>query len=81
MANAYFLGVVLGVPLAICLLAMLVGHLHRDRDTEVLDWRPARSPAREAELEFSELEQLRASLEALRQRRSALPAVENRPKQ
>jgi hypothetical protein len=79
MANAYFLGMVLGVPLAICLLAVLVGHLYRDRDAEVLDWQPARSVEREAELELGELDQLRACLEALRRRRSTLPEVESRP--
>ncbi len=77
MANAYFLGMVLGIPLAICLLAVLVGHLYRDRDAEVLDWQPARSAEREAELEHGELDQLRASLDTLRQRRSTLPAVES----
>jgi hypothetical protein len=58
---------------------MLVGHLYRDRDAELLDWQPTRSHEREAELELSELTQLRASLEALRRRRSTLPAVESRP--
>jgi hypothetical protein len=72
MANANSLGMVLGVPLVICLLAMLVGHLYRDRDAEVLDWQPARSAEREAELAVSELDQLRASLETLRRRRSNL---------
>jgi len=78
MTNAYFLGMVLGVPLAICLLAVLVGHLYRDRDAEMLDWQPARSAEREAELELGELAQMRASLEALRRRRTTLPEAEDR---
>ena len=61
MANTYFLGMVLGVPLTICLLAILVGHLNRGRDAEVLDWKPARPPEREAELELDEIDQTRAS--------------------
>jgi hypothetical protein len=78
MASAYFLGMVVGVPLALALLAILSGYLFRYSDAEVLDWRPTRSPQREAELQLSELDQMRASLEALRQRRSTLPAQENR---
>ena len=80
MASAYFLGMVVGVPLALALLAVLAGYLFRDSDAEVLDWRPTRSPEREAELQLSELDQMRASLEALRRRHSALPAQENRLK-
>jgi hypothetical protein len=78
MASAYFLGMVVGVPLALALLAILAGYLFRYSDAEVLDWRPTRSPQREAELQLSELDQMRASLEVLRQRRSTLPAQENR---
>jgi hypothetical protein len=78
MASAYFLGMVVGVPLALAVLAILAGYLFGDSDAEVLDWRPTRSPEREAELQLSELDQLRASLKALRQRHSALPARENR---
>ncbi len=78
MESAYFMGMVVGVPLAIALLAILSGYLFRDSDAEVLDWRPTRSPEREAELQLSELDQLRASLTALRQRQSTLPAREHR---
>ena len=78
MASAYFLGMVVGVPLALALLAILAGYLFRYSDAEVLDWRPTRSPQREAELQLSELDQMRASLEVLRQRRSTLPVQENR---
>ncbi len=80
MASAFFLGMVVGVPAALALLAVLAGYLFRDGDAEVLDWRPTRSPEREAELQLSEVDQMRASLEALRRRQSALPARENRLK-
>jgi hypothetical protein len=79
MASAYFLGMVVGVPLALALIAVLAGYLFRDSDAELLDWRPTRSPEREAELQLSELDQLRASLDALRQRHATLPAPEHRP--
>lgn len=69
MASAYFLGMVVGVPLALALLAVLAGYLFRYSDAEVLDWRPTRSPEREAELQLGEVDQMRASLDALRQRR------------
>jgi hypothetical protein len=80
MASAYFLGMVVGVPLALALLAILAGYLFRYSDAEVLDWRPTRSPEREAELQLSELDQMRASIEALKRRHSALPAREDRLK-
>jgi hypothetical protein len=80
MASAFFLGMVVGVPVALALLAILAGYLFRDSDAEVLDWRPTRSPEREAELQLSEVDQMRASLEALRRRQSALPAQEDRLK-
>jgi hypothetical protein len=79
MTNAYFLGMVLGVPLAICLLAILTGHLYRGRDAEILDWRPARSAEREAELELGELDQMRAALEALRGQRTNAGSGQSAP--
>ena len=45
MAGTYFLGMVLGVPLVIFVLALLAGYLNRDRDAEVLDWKPTRLPS------------------------------------
>jgi len=74
-ASTYFLGMVLGVPLVIFLIAVLVGYLYRDSDAEVdakvLDWKPTRSPEREAELALSDVDQMRASLSELRRRRGA----------
>jgi hypothetical protein len=78
MASAYFLGMVVGVPVALALLAVLAGYLFRDSNAELLDCRPTRSPEREAELQLSELDQLRASLAVLRQRHSTLPVQEYR---
>jgi hypothetical protein len=80
MNSAYFLGMVVGVPLALALLAVLAGYLYHRGDAEMLDWRPTRSPEREAELQLSELDQMRTSLEALRQRHSTLPEQHSRLK-
>jgi hypothetical protein len=71
MVHLYFLAIVLGFPLVILLLALVGGYLYRGRDAELLDWKPTRSPEREAELSINDVDQMRASLENLRQRRWA----------
>jgi len=71
MAHLYFLAIVLGFPLVMLLLALVGGYLYRGRDAELLDWKPTRSPEREAELSIDDIDQLRASLENLRRRRWA----------
>jgi hypothetical protein len=53
----YFLATVLGFPAIVLLIAMLAGLAHRDV-TDVLDWKPTRSPKREAELPTSEISQM-----------------------
>jgi hypothetical protein len=69
MADAYFVGMAFGFPLMILLLSMLAGFLSRRSDAEVLDWKPTRSPEREAELSLNDISQMRASLNDLRHRR------------
>jgi hypothetical protein len=69
MAHLYFLAIVLGFPLVILLLALLGGYLYRGRDAQLLDWKPTRSPEREAELSINDIDQMRASLNDLRHRR------------
>ena len=71
MAHLYFLAMMLGFPLVIILLALVGGYLYRGRDAELLDWKPTRSPAREAELAINDINQMRASLNDLRRRRDA----------
>ena len=71
MAHLYFLAIVLGFPLVMLLLALVGGYLYRGRDAELLDWKPTRSPQREAELSINDIDQMRASLENLRRRRWA----------
>ena len=71
MAGAYFLAMVIGVPLVIVLLAVVVGYLYRDRDAEVLDWYPTRSAETELRLHSGEIDQLLAAQNELRRRRGA----------
>ncbi len=71
MADLYFVAMIFGLPLMIVLLSILVGLLSRRSDAEVLDWKPTRSPEREAELSINDVDQMRASLNDLRHRRGA----------
>ncbi|HTC60791.1 MAG TPA: hypothetical protein VK691_11820 [Solirubrobacteraceae bacterium] len=71
MAHLYFLAIVLGFPLVYLLLALVGGYLYRGRDAELLDWKPTRSPQREAELATNDIDQMRSCLHDLRHRRGA----------
>jgi hypothetical protein len=53
----YFLAMALGVPAILLLIAMVAGLAHRDC-TDVLDWKPTRSPGREVELKSNEVSQM-----------------------
>jgi hypothetical protein len=53
----YFLAVVFGPPATLLVIALLAGLAHRDV-TDVLDWKPTRSPKREMELRSSEISQM-----------------------
>jgi hypothetical protein len=61
MVQAYFLVMVFGVPLAILVIAMLGAHFYRGGSDELLDWKPTRSPKREAELQLNEVHQMLAA--------------------
>ena len=67
----WFLVIVVGWPATVLFLALLAGHFYRSDYRELLDWKPARSPAREAELERHELEQMLAALNRDRRQRGA----------
>jgi hypothetical protein len=71
MAQLYFLVMVVGVPLGILLIAMLAGHFYPGGHEEILDWKPTRSPAREAELQRSDVDQMLAAQNRYRRRRGA----------
>jgi hypothetical protein len=70
MGGFYFLIVGLGVPLSLLAIAMLAALFARDGYPE-LDWKPTRSPKREAELELSEIGQMLAALTRYRRQRGA----------
>jgi hypothetical protein len=69
MAQAYFLGMILGLPLLILTIALLAGHFNQDGYAELLDWKPTRSPEREVELELGELDQMLAAQNRYRRER------------
>jgi len=69
--QVYFLGMVLGVPALLVVVALLAGHFHEDGYGELLDWKPTRSPQREVELELGELDQMLAAQNRYRRRRGA----------
>jgi hypothetical protein len=71
MAQAYFLLIVLGFPVTILVLAVLAGLLHRAGCDDVLDWKPTRSPQREAELHLGEVDQMLGALNNYRRLRGA----------
>jgi hypothetical protein len=71
MAQAYFLAIVLGVPLAMLLIAMLGAHFYHGGSDELLDWKPTRSPKREAELQLNEVHQMLAAQNRYRRLRGA----------
>lgn len=71
MTSVYFVVMIFGLPLMIFVLSMLLGYLCRRSDAEVLDWKPTRSPEREAELAVIDIDQMRPSLNDLRRRRGA----------
>jgi hypothetical protein len=70
-SQAFFLGMVFGLPLVVLLIALVAGHLHRDDTEELLDWRPTRSPEREAQLVQGDVEQMLTALNRYRRLRGA----------
>ena len=64
--TTWFLVIVLGWPATLLFLAVLTGHFYGSDYRELLDWKPARSPGREAELE-----QMLAALNEYRRQRGA----------
>ena len=69
--TSWFLVIVLGWPATLLFLAILTGHFYGSDYRELLDWKPTRTPAREAELERHELEQMLAALNKYRRQRGA----------
>jgi hypothetical protein len=70
-AHGYFLLMVLGLPLALLTIAMLAGRFYRDGYERLLDWKPTRSPKREAELSIGDTEQMLSAINRYRRSRGA----------
>jgi hypothetical protein len=71
MSETWLLVIVLGWPASVLFLAMLTGHFYRSNYRKLLDFKPARSPTREAELERREIEQMLAAHNRYRRLRGA----------
>lgn len=71
MAEAYFMVMVLGLPVLLLLIAVLAGLLYHGGPEELLDWRPTRSPALEADLERGDVHQMLAAVNRYRRARGA----------
>ncbi|HXP99323.1 MAG TPA: hypothetical protein VN845_04570 [Solirubrobacteraceae bacterium] len=69
--DIYFSLVVLGLPLIILVVALLAGYFYREGYERLLDWKPTRSPAREAELELDDTHQMLGALNRYRRARGA----------
>jgi hypothetical protein len=62
---------VFGLPLGMLGIAMLGSHLYVGGSAELLDWKPTRSPKREAELQLNEVQQMLAAQNRCRRERGA----------
>jgi hypothetical protein len=71
MGQIYFLVMAVGVPLGLLVLAVLAAHFHGDEYADILDWKPTRSPEREAELQISDVAEMLAAQNRYRSRRGA----------
>jgi hypothetical protein len=69
--ETYFLLVVLGLPLALVVIAMLGGFFYRGGYERLLDWRSTRSPSREAEVQLGDIDQVLAAVNRYRRMRGA----------
>jgi hypothetical protein len=71
MEQTYFLVMVFGFPLGLLVIAMLGSYLYRGGSSELLDWKPTRSPKREAELQLNEVHEMLAAQNRYRRQRGA----------
>jgi hypothetical protein len=69
--EAIFLAVVLGMPLAICLIGVIGAYFHSGDNASLIDWKPTRSAETEARLRRSEVDQMLAAINRYRRGRGA----------
>lgn len=71
MMEIAFLSFVIGIPIAICLIAMIGSHFHEGDNARLIDWKPTRSPEAEARMKSSEVDQMLAAVNRYRRARGA----------
>jgi hypothetical protein len=71
MMEVVFLSVVLGIPLLICLIAVIGSHFHEGDNATLIDWKPTRSAEAEARMKRSEVDQMLAAVNRYRRARGA----------
>jgi len=71
MAQTYFFVMAVGVPLGLLIIAIAGAHFYGGGSEELLDWKPTRSPKREAELQLDEVRQMLAAQNRYRRQRGA----------
>jgi hypothetical protein len=71
MGEIYFLTMGLGVPLSLFVIAVLAGLIFGHDGYPELNWKPTRSPKREAELELTEIDQMLSAQNRCRRLRGA----------
>jgi hypothetical protein len=71
MMEIAFLSFVLGIPLAICAIAVIGSHFHEGDNASLIDWQPTRSAEAEARMKRSEVDQMLAAVNRYRRARGA----------
>jgi hypothetical protein len=69
--NVYFLLIVVGLPVALLLIALVGASMHHDDNEQLLDWKPTRSPREEAALHSGDTQQMLNALNRYRRMRGA----------
>jgi hypothetical protein len=67
---AFVLGTI-GILLLLAAVLVLVGHLNRTPNAELVDWKPTRSPELEAQNEIDDVRQMVEAQNEMRRRRGA----------
>jgi hypothetical protein len=64
-----FFAFAFGVPFVLLIIAMVASRIYPGENSDLIDWKPTRSPETEVRLHSGEIDQMRASLNELRRRR------------
>jgi hypothetical protein len=66
-----FLSMVVGIPLIICLIAVLGSHFYQGDDASLLDWKLTRSAETEARIRRNDVDQMLEAVNRYRRERGA----------